>query len=595
MPSARQWLILVYNASMTFKVAYSWTTDTLTMASGSPATVTPELANIQELVWHVTPNENSLETTWLGDSNGKILNIDPHDRIIIATKGYRTGETTTSYYPRFRGYASLPANQNHSDGEEHQYRALGLHRLLETTDTGENHVIDEGQDLASGVANTIISNLPDGLPAGITHTSFSAIGVTNTGKINPGSADLHQNMDALVTLCQLSNVDATWGVKPDGSLFFEASDTATLEVDEGDTGTVVEWSEPQADQIISAIRWVIADGNSDYNLGKAYQRLDYGVSLATADPVTHRSNSAVSTYGSRVAPLMPPTEVAALVPLPASDVTYSLPSGTLVASFVGETQDATPTLSRVGDDDPTSYAVIETVSPTASLHFTLRATIADDTYNTSDIVMVSVRAKLDDSGANLHADTEVLYVYRLQADPDASTGLVRRIVKEEFFESSVGDWSWDLVFGDRARSGGVAIDNGGYFEITGRAATGTLSTSQANLRFAIADFRLWTLDTEALNALAENEYRFPAGDAFTATIQGERVPTGRASITKVNNAVLSGLEVTAFGTRISGAGVQTLITVGPRTPPAISEEHNRIIRRDRLAALAGARARGRRK
>lgn len=585
MASARNWVILVYDAAMVFKVAYSWTTDTLTMASGSPATVEPELANVQELLWHVTPNENSLEATWLGDSNGKILNIAPHDRVVIATLGYRAGETTTSYYPRFRGFASLPANQNHSDGEEHQYRALGIYRLLESVDTGPNYPIDEGQDLASGVADEIVTHSSADLsftmelPAGITYSTFAAIGVTNTGKINPGSADLAQNLEALVTLCQLGGVEAATGVKPDGSLFFEVVDATTLTVAEGADGTLVQWTEPQADEVISAIRWVITDGNQD--MRPFEQRR---VSLDTPDLRTHLSDSGITTYGERVIPVSVPAEVDPYIEI---DGTLSITQGTLHTSWVGTTEDGSPTLSRASDGDPSSYIV---VTPDVGGFVTLRW-VVDSSVSSARLAAISKTFKADPDSTE--PDRALAYI-STDADVDGieprsslhvlwgsgrATGLASGVFR---YSKGLNEVDGRLVFGDRATAQGLW--SGFYVILT----VGT-EVASGTTRVAISDFRLWEVDRGVLNALAEQEYRFPEADAFEAVIQGESTPAGLASITKLDGTVISSLDVTAFGTRISGErGVETLLTVGPRTPAHISEELNRIKRRDRLAAIAGA-------
>lgn len=579
--SARNWAIAIWNQAFdTRRVVYSWTTSSITL-DGDGA-VTPTLANVQNIEWHVTPNENSLDATWEGDSNGSILNIQPQDRVIIYTLGYRTGETTTTYYPRFRGICSIPANQNHTDGLEHQYRALGISRLLETADTGENYPIDEGQDLAADVADTIIDNLPDSLPGGITYSTFSAIGVTNTGKINPGSADLAQNLDALVTLCKSGSVDAVWGVKPDGSIFFEELNTDTLEVQEGAAGTVVEWTEPQADEIITAVRWIIADGNQQRT---AVTQVP--VDLSTPDQLTYLADSGITTFGTRTVPMTAPGEAAALV---AIDSTYTLQAGTLQTSWDGSTEDGTASLDNSHDGDPDSYSVI---TPDGSGNVRLRASFGGDLHRVR-LITVSLTADPDSDAVS----SAYAYVMTHNGSGDAAQeranfhnlwGAVKArgltsASAEPKATQGLGEVTTELVFGDRARG-----NPAGYVELVINVATSGALGGVA--RVAIADFKAFKLNDDTLDALAEQEYRFPQEAALNVRAQGQVTPGGLVNVTRLTGSVLSDLPVEAISTSISGVeGVRTTLVVGPRTPPAISEEVHRIARRDRLAALAGAKA-----
>jgi hypothetical protein len=587
--SGRNWALLIYDQAMTFKTAYSYTTDSITV-DGIGA-VSPTLANIQDLKWSVTANEDSLEATWLGDSNGQILDIDPHDRALIATKGYRTGEDSNTFYLRYRGVMTLPANRNHTDGEEHWYRALGIGRLLESVDTGPNHQIDEGQDLASVVAEAIVDGSAGAsftveLPSGVTHSSaFSAIGVTNTGKINPGSADLAQNFDKLVALCELSNVQAAWGVKPTGALFFEEAATTTLEVQEGAAGTVVEWAEPQADEIISAVRWVLTSGNQ--RIGPVSQ---ITADLETEDQLTHLSDSGITTYGSRTITLTPPEEANPFKE--PSSGSYSLVAGSLQASWVGRTQDATADLGRAHDGDPSSYAVI---TPDASGVVALSVSwagfpksikviavslMADPDSDPPDRAYAYVRTHNSGSGVSERAAFHNLF----------GTTKVRGLATAAHdFTEGLDEITTTLVFGDRTAGGAVDTSPRNVrLTVVTAIATGTA-------RVAIADFRCFEIDTGTLNALAEQEYKFPTADAFKALIQGEVTPAGLASITKLNGTTLSDLPVTAISTHISGqGGVQTHVVVGPRVSAETTELFNRVKRRDRLAALSGAKA-GRRR
>lgn len=573
---SKNWAIAVWNQAFdTRRAVYSWTTSSITL-DGDGA-VTPSLANIQELEWSVTRNENSLDATWKGDSNGSILSIQPQDRIIIYTLGHKSGETVTTYYPRFRGYASIPANTNHVDGLEHQYRALGISRLCETIDTGENHQIAEGNDLASGVANTIINNLPDSLPGGITYSTFSDIGVTNTGKINPGSADLAQNMDALVTLCETTSVSAAWGVKPDGSLFFEEVNTDTITIDEGAAGTLVEWSEPQADEIISAVRWIIADGNSKWGaLGGASE-----VPLDTPDVLTHLSDSGISTYGRRVVTLTPPAETNVFTTL---DWGLTLDEGTLHASWVGDTQDGTADFDRVEDGNPISYGVF---TPDAQGDVVLNATVVFPSNTVPSIALVTTTFKADPDSDS--PDSAYAYILTGNGVGDeayhALWGSVKPHDGTTTSSEGLNEVNYTLVYGDRAIN---AIPSSASatvkLKVNVQAASGTP-------RVAVSDMRLWEVNTDLLDALAEQEYRFPEEDAFEATINGELAPSGLADIIKLDDTTITDLEVTSIGYRITGdRGTETLITVGPRTPAHVTEEQARIKRRDRLASLSGSRA-----
>lgn len=585
--TARNWIIIVYDKSMTFQAAYSWADSEVTV--DGLGSITPTVANIQDLTWHVTRNEDSLEATWLGDSNGSILNISPHDRVIIATLGYRTGETPTTYYQRFRGFASLPANQNHTDGDEHQYRALGISRLLETTDTGDNHQIAEGQDLASGVADDIVTNA-DTLPAGITYSTFASIGVTNTGKINPGSADLAQNLAALVSLAGVGGVDAATGVKPTGELFFEKLNVTTLQVQEGATGTEVAWSEPQADEVITAIRWVLLDGNANKsNVSDAV-----AVPLDTPDTATYLSDSGITTYGKRTIAMSPPSDVEVIYPLAVDDI--SVATGTLYKSFTGTTEDSTADVTRASDGRPENYIVVTPDVDTVTLNY---PTFPINGVGTDKLIMITARFRLDPDSDDDLGDGSYRAYTRIRATSPSLLNVWHMYVGH--VKTSGGGSSLHaayefptevdsvLAFGDRSRTNtDYVTQNPSLTIVLNPTATGLVP------RVAISDWRLWAIDTDALDALAEQEYRFPEGDAFEATIQGESPPAGLANITKLDGTTLSGLSVEALGTRISGGGVETLVTVGPRTPAHVSEELNRIKRRDRLAALAGARA-GRRR
>ena len=179
--TCQDWVLRFSSPSGTHRATYAWT-DSAVNLSGI-GVITPTLANVADIAYEVTPEQDSIEASWTGGSAEGRLSIQSADLIVIYRLGSRAGESSSTYYPRFRGIVTVPTNPVDDTMMPQAYRAVGAREWLYSADTGENTETDAGIDLALGFAADC---RPTGtLYYGITWPVFDAIGVVTTGAVNP--------------------------------------------------------------------------------------------------------------------------------------------------------------------------------------------------------------------------------------------------------------------------------------------------------------------------------------------------------------------------------------------------------------------------
>lgn len=363
--AAQNWLVIVREPDgVTIRASYSWTTSTLTyslpgLSAATPwtATITPAYAYVEALDWEVEPSGNCLDASFIGDSLGSILDVQPRDVVTIYTLGYRSGEDAGVYYARYRGVAVVPANALHGDGQPHAYHLQGLYKVLAYVDTvrNVNHAagVDIGGLLSEWAVNQLglASDTPvtyhDGvgswdllgvgsLPCGMGIVK-GTLGVTTQAAVNPGVASLGQYLSKLAQLATGAGVDSVWGVDANGFAFLRARGASSASWVEAVGGVVVAPQDVQADEVIQRVHWAIADGDANqavrFGTGDAY-------ALDTPDTLTYRTALQSGAYEDVTIAKDPPSGV---------NVFKQIPISYWVAPGIGGSNDGYYVQSYVGD------------------------------------------------------------------------------------------------------------------------------------------------------------------------------------------------------------------------------------------------------
>ena len=170
-----------------------------------------------------------------------------------------------------------------------------------------------------------------------------------------------ENMDVAVRLCGVGGVQAAWGVKPDGTVFFAAKSGAFAALAEG-AGVRVTWGSVQASGIVTQVRWLLANGNLNHGM----MNRKTGRSLGTPDPPLAPQRQRRHDP-RRVDQSHEPTQSSAMVGASGRDP-HARPGLHPRRSFVGDDEDDTATLDRANDDDCTSYIIARRQNRVPQVH-----------------------------------------------------------------------------------------------------------------------------------------------------------------------------------------------------------------------------------
>ena len=171
----------------------------------------------------------------------------------------------TSWIPRFTGTATKPGAKRSPNTSD--FKLVGLKKRFSETVIHAKR--SSGGDVAAVVRRLVQDNLPGGV--GYTGATVRDLDV-QVGERLHNLETLAEALDALAALCPGFTVlpgssysylnrtygpgeyvpPVTWGVDWRGVFFFRRA-TGTLTLDEGVTGTVIEWHEPDAEEVISAV------------------------------------------------------------------------------------------------------------------------------------------------------------------------------------------------------------------------------------------------------------------------------------------------------------------------------------------------------
>lgn len=360
--SAQNWLIAAYQPDgSTLRSAYSWSADTKFLVSVSASSIaplttsiTPTYAYVEQIDWQIERGGNCLQASFIGDSHGLVLDIQPRDVVVIATLGHLSGENTAYYYPRFRGVAKTPANPLRSDGVPHAYAFDGLFKACYYVRTPQNVNYAAGVDIGAlltkwaqdqygaatfgtaygdGASYSAIEYAAGSLPHGM-FVAGASLGAVTQAAVNPGAASLGQYLDKLAQLATGAGTEAAWGVDRYGGVFLKAKGSTSLSLTEGDSSkdVVVAYPDVQADEVIERVQWVIADGDGSFG---------DTISLDTPDTQTYSTALNDGTWEDMTAPMQPPSGVNVF-----KDTGATLSINTSfgdpifgVASYVGSSQD----------------------------------------------------------------------------------------------------------------------------------------------------------------------------------------------------------------------------------------------------------------
>lgn len=709
MATAQNWLILIYQSDgVTLRASYSWTTDTLTYVNvGGPSpytfTTTPTYAYVEQIDWSVERSGNCLGASFVGDSHGFVLDIQPRDVTVICTLGHLAGETTSYYYPRFRGVAKTPANPLRSDGAAHAYAFDGLYKAAYYVRTPKNKNYASGADIgglltswaqdqydaasfgmvySDGAGYAALAYAKGKLPCGM-YVRGSSLGVTSQAAINPGAASLGQYLDKLTQLSTSAGTKTAWGVDRYGGVFIKKKGATNLSLTEGDHAkqVVVSYPDVQAQEVIERIQWVVADGDADHNV--AYGAGDK-YSLDTPDTLTHSTALNDSLWGDMSVPKQVPSGVNVFKEL---DVTLTIDSShpfPFIESWVGGKQDHwglaadTPagdyssagialgkTSSGLAGDVTVSNAIpaggivcfsgsSATYPNIAATYLELtRAAQAGDTivygvvhngtlpinnngsnlaivqtrflegdpiaYNvwrtntdlaasltlnmpsgitSLDIVKAQAHLQLDAASPNIVSGTQGQFRYYLQVDSTMST--YGAVAQQHMILTGSSPQTVDkgFVFGDRARSQEVPFDMPSVKTVglTLDFVNGTIGAGQSPLLYDLQDFRVFSLNTDLLDGLAQQEFKPPKLNVVAVTVKGEEAPADTLTLSLASGVTVTAEEIDRFEYSIYGGvspgavprgGVRTTIHTGERGLPEQMYLVNAIKRHGRNAVLHG--------
>lgn len=593
MATAQDWLIVVRPLAGGFKY-WIWA-DGLTAIYINLALTPSDLhfAPLKSLQFNSDGQTDSRWARWEFDARDNLMGLEPYDDVQICTKGVLGTEIANRYYPRWRGFASVPTNAQRRDGRPHQYRALGMREALYWVDLGSNVQYDAGLDITEYAEAVIYLAIGDGqMPYSLTSYKVGGvmppIGVEAVSDINFGSHSLGEALDALVTLANRSGAgNFAWGVTPYGLIWLRAVDTGVSYFVQDDPATqcVVTLDDITSDELANRVRWALGAGSIEHRLFNTIS----AIKTSTPDALTHLSESGIGTYGPGTRLVQADSETPVFKQIPG---TLSLTAGTLIASYNAGTADTTPSLDRILDDNPYSYAVIEADGAgliqlefipaiDTPLNTIVGASVEAREANTSDditagAILLSMKDNVSGAGTRGH----YLLVGKLGTVTNTaiSWGLAKGSPAAKTY----------IQAGDRTRSP-ATTGSGITLSLAGLTLQG--ATDGSIIRFAVQDFRVYALDTDLLDGLAENEYRFPYQDALTAEVRGYKPPTGLADVQLREADTLTMLETTEWTYSLTpDRDWRTEVRVGPRFDPALVEEQSVLRRKLTAATIKAARA-----
>jgi hypothetical protein len=578
-----------------FRSVYGSTSGLKTLSEAGTDLVVPAVTRaITGITYSVSRLEDSREMTFTGGDLGGNLSCFVRDVTQLWTPGYRTGEDSSKYYPRFAGFLAVTPSPFAPLGVAGEYKVVGLSELLKRTRTnpldGSATVYPADLDLgyiALDIAyRTLAPAQGNQAPAIILPPPIVGAGngdweclVNNAGPVNPGRKNLYECFQALTALYLQSGTEPAPEVyvTPDRRLQWLPPNTDALTVTEG-TACAVTWP-PIAGELehyVTGVQWVLGKGDAAFSLlGADLSTGPVGkVDYATEDPITHFSDSLVRTFGEGTLELTPSDAIPWAEPV--SDLAATVTAGSISASYSGGVADGTPSAARITDGDPTSYSVLtgSTVEITLT-SATLQALTA------GEIVAIELDMK---PNASMGAVSDGQYVYcSVMTYAGAFVGALHPVPVRDGNGGAV-TISKTVWLGDRARSfGGDTVFGAGGKIVVSLAVGG--SGSLPSLVYDVGTIRVYRLAADVLDGAAKLEYRLPNLAALSATVRGEVTPEPFLNVTRADAttpASLQGLKVSEYVVDVEAG--ETTVRVGPRVDSFAALEQN--TQAARVTALA---------
>lgn len=538
-----QWIIRVLGAVFQDeKAVYAESAGERTLTGGD--TVTCEAAKLKGAIeMRVRPHDEVRHDCLEASFKGRLSAISDQDVVIIYTPGYLFFENPATFYPRFRGRAALRANEGDPSGLAQPYRIIG-HRAEFATSVDSNTPYP-AQTPLDDLAEAYLFFRPFGL------SSFASVpsSVKAPGAVNANYGQLDELLDGLVTLGEAQGQKLAWGASAYAQAFFSRAGGVSRILYEG-SDCAVSWPPVQSEQPVTGVRWLLGNGNAKRSPYVGFP----GVSLETPDTLSHLSESG----GLRGRTLT--LDAGDLGGLKALSLTPELVKGTPIASFVGNTQDASFTLSRVSDADSSAYAVVEMAKDHATndayLELDLPLPVG---FSPETLVAVSLNFKLEgEDERSVYAEYEIQGGFWQDADPFTANEI------KLYQGQAASDIERTLVFGDRARAQAGPIGSATKPWVIRLRLHHTHYALQRNgvyeelplPRYALEDFRLWTVDTAALDAAARGEYVSLPEGTFVARERGLQELTPQITLQAASGTGYS-LDVSEAVLRISDKGYET--------------------------------------
>jgi hypothetical protein len=571
-----------------FRSVYGSTSGLKTLNEAGADLVVPAVTRaITGITYSVSRLEDSREMTFTGGDLGGNLSCFVRDVCQLWTPGYRTGEDALKYYPRFAGYLAVTPSPFAPLGVAGEYKVVGLSELLKRSRTNfasasSPTVYAAGTDLGHIAELMALSSLkPDYVlyPEGTEpwHTT-----VLTAAPVSGGFKNLHECLTALSALYLQSGTEPApeLYVTPDRFIHWLPPNTDALTVTEGSACSIT-WP-PIAGELehyVTHVQWYCGKGTTEYAL-LGIDGLSTGpvgkVDYAVEDAITHLSDSEVRTFGVSTLELTPSEALPWAEPI--TDLTATVTTGTLTASYSGGVADGTPTASRMVDGEPTSYCVVTG----GAGGFAVRVTSATlQALTVADIVALELELK---PNASMGAVTDGQYVYARLWTHAGSVDGVQALAPVRDGNGSAPTIKTTLYFGDRARAfgGGTVFGAGGYLEVI-VSVDGSGTTPAAV--YDVGTIRVHRFARGVLDGAAKLEYRLPNLAALSATVRGEVTPEPFLNVTRADAstpAALQGLKVSEYVVDVDAG--ETTVRVGPRVDSFAALEQN--TQAARVTALA---------
>lgn len=590
--AVNDWLLLVQapgrtleNAETTRRRLYGPRGESVTLVLNeigtTTLTTTATTAPIVELQWSVTPEEGCLDGIIEGGSLGADFSIGSMDIVTIFTKGYRSLETTTWYYPRYRGTAITAPSTHREDGKPTRISLEGSRESLYFVPTGKNQPrTGRYQDIVLfTLADVLVSDdlgtnrMGNGVAAG--PWPNTGLGSTDT-PINANGKNVGEFLDAIVNVAG----NAVWGVNPYGNPYLRTPSEESDFLVEGSEGAEAVWHDVQGHRSASRVKWFLGQGNSGQ---KAFAT--GGVDLTTPDNLTYLSIVNAGDPMQRTLEEAPGSES---TPLKAIEVSLGF-QGSAEASYVGRHKDSTLTFSRIYDEDPTSYLVLRPSILTDSGYSTYYAQISlteIEDIGPEDVVAISysINSALEGKTPECAVALQLVYdrdfinrqtTFNLhgQAHYNGNNFYSDGVV----YAQGLGALQGEIIFGDRART-----DRPPSFV----SAFMRFLAPTNDVYIAINDFRMWKIDKDALDKAASTLVSVPERDASLVSVEGERLPFSAVSFRNLSGVTVSGMPVTSIDYLISGPrGQRTAYNIGPRADSGAYAVTSAIQDKDRRGVI----------